>query len=117
MTSVLALICHLAFEKTLLPRTSEWLAILALGIGPVGLAFYTWDYGMKYGNIKLLGTLSYVAPLLSSALLVCSARAAFSWNLMISCIFIFGGSLISSLNNIRGRKSGHQLNIDGHRLL
>ena len=35
---------HLAFEETVWPeRLTQWLAIAALGIGPVGLAFYAWD--------------------------------------------------------------------------
>ncbi len=33
---------------------------------PVGLAFYTWDYGVKKGDIQLLGAASYAAPLLST---------------------------------------------------
>ena len=103
VTAVLALVCHLAFEKTVLPKTSEWLAILALGIGPVGLAFFTWDYGMKYGNIKLLGTLSYIAPLLSSILLICFGKTTFSWSLMAACAFIIGGSILSSWDSIHNR--------------
>jgi len=38
--------------------------VVALGLGPVGLAFFTWDVGMKRGDIQMLGTLSYAAPLL-----------------------------------------------------
>ena len=54
ITSVLALIVHLLFEKTVIPQGGEWFAIIALGFGPVGLAFFAWDYGVKNGNIKLL---------------------------------------------------------------
>ncbi len=39
-------------------------------LGPVGLAFYVWDIGVKQGDIQLLGTSSYAAPLLSTLLLV-----------------------------------------------
>ena len=36
---------HLA-ETTVRPAAgSEWLAVLALGVGPVGAAFYVWDIG------------------------------------------------------------------------
>jgi drug/metabolite transporter (DMT)-like permease len=44
--------------------------VLALGIGPVGAAFFTWDIGMKRGDIQLLGVASYAAPLLSTLALV-----------------------------------------------
>ena len=43
--------------------------MLAQGLGPVGLAFYLWDMGMKHGNIRLIGVLSYATPLLSTLLL------------------------------------------------
>src|ERR1700742_2603797 len=47
-TAVLAAIVHLIVEKTVWPETlAQWLAIVALGVGPVGAAFFTWDIGMK----------------------------------------------------------------------
>ena len=44
----------------------QWGAVLALGIGPVGAAFYVWDYGVKRGDIRVLGAASYAAPVLST---------------------------------------------------
>ena len=95
-TAVLSLLCHLLFEKTVMPQPSAWLAILALGLGPVGLAFFAWDFGVKHGNIKLLGALSYVAPLLSSALLLLFGRAQFSFGILAACGFIILGSVVAS---------------------
>ncbi len=44
-TAALAALCHAAFETTVVPSGGgQWLAILGLGLGPVGLAFYVWDY-------------------------------------------------------------------------
>src|SRR5947207_2746188 len=49
--SLLSLMCHMLFETTVWPQTStQWLALAALGIGPVGAAFYVWDVGMKRGD-------------------------------------------------------------------
>src|SRR5437660_1874571 len=46
-TAALAAIAHLAFEQTHWPEnSSQWLAVLALGVGPVGAAFYVWGIGM-----------------------------------------------------------------------
>ncbi|MGL4406129.1 MAG: aromatic amino acid exporter YddG, partial [Notoacmeibacter sp.] len=70
-TAVLSLLCHLAFEVTIWPQTHlEWAAIVALGIGPVGIAFFTWDVGCKNGDIQILGASSYAAPLLSTLVLI-----------------------------------------------
>src|SRR6195952_2412145 len=59
-TALLAAVVHLAVEVTVWPDgTMQWLAIIALGAGPVGAAFYAWDIGMKRGDIRVLGAASY----------------------------------------------------------
>ncbi|MEP0888673.1 EamA family transporter [Leptolyngbya sp. PL-A3] len=40
-TAILAWLCHFGFESTVLPSGWEWVAIFCLGLGPVGLAFFT----------------------------------------------------------------------------
>lgn len=104
VTAILSWCCHLLFEQTVLPQSSQWLAILGLGLGPVGLAFYTWDYGVKHGNIKLLGALSYAAPLLSTILLVACGLADASWRLALSCLLIIGGAVLAA-GGIRPRQT------------
>jgi len=99
-TAALAGLCHLAFETTVIPaNASEWLAILGLGLGPVGLAFYVWDYGVKHGDIRLLGVASYAAPVLSTLILIAAGVASATWALGLACALIAGGAVIAS----RGR--------------
>jgi drug/metabolite transporter (DMT)-like permease len=95
ITALLSAICHLLFEQTVVPTTSEWLTALALGIGPVGASFFAWNYGMKHGNLKLLGTLSYLAPLISGALLVCFGRSDYSWRLLAAGVLIMFGAMVT----------------------
>jgi drug/metabolite transporter (DMT)-like permease len=95
-TALLALIAHLLFERTYVPQGGEWLAILALGFGPVGAAFYLWDFGVKRGDIKSLGALSYMTPLLSTLLLVVFGRAEASLRLGLACLLIVGGAVLAS---------------------
>jgi len=93
MTAALAAFCHLAFERTVVPPSaSQWLAILGLGIGPVGLAFYVWDYGVKHGDIRLLGVASYAAPVLSTLILVAAGVAQATPALGLACLLIVGGA-------------------------
>jgi len=96
VTAILALICHLLFEEMVWPIGWEWGAILLLGLGPVGTAFFTWDYGVKKGDIKLLGALSYTAPLLSTILLVIFDVAEPTWVLGVACVLIVGGALLAA---------------------
>src|SRR5260370_42004378 len=70
-TALLAAVVHGRAEVTVWPDTAaQWLAVTALGVGPVGAAFYAWDIGMKRGGIRVLGAASYVTPLLSTAFLM-----------------------------------------------
>ncbi|MCH2393202.1 DMT family transporter [Oceanibaculum sp.] len=96
-SAVLGFACHLIFEETVLPASVlEWLAVLALGLGPVGLAFFTWDHGVKHGDIKALGAASYAAPLLSTILLVLFGMGAATWVLAAACVLIVGGAVLAS---------------------
>ena len=96
VTAILAWACHLGFEQTVMPVGKEWLAILCLGLGPTGLAFYTWDYGVKHGNLQVLGALSYSAPLLSTLLLIACGLSQASWTIGISCLLIVGGAILAA---------------------
>ncbi|NJS39341.1 MAG: EamA family transporter, partial [Rhodobacteraceae bacterium] len=79
-TALLSALAHLALEDTVWPVGAlGWGAVLALGIGPVGAAFFTWDIGMKRGDIQLLGVASYAAPLLSTLALVAAGITGPSW--------------------------------------
>jgi len=104
-TAVLALLCHLSFETTVVPRGWEWAAIAAMGIGPVGGAFFIWDHGVKHGDIQALGTLAYATPLLSTALLILAGRAESTWVVWLACALIISGALIASHSLLRPRKA------------
>ncbi len=96
-TAVLAATCHLALEQTVWPADLwQWLAIAGLGLGPVGLAFFVWDYGVKHGDIQVLGASSYAAPLLSTILLLALGYGQFSWTIAAACVLITGGAAIAA---------------------
>ncbi len=100
-TAALAVLCHAVFETTVWPQTTgEWLAVVALGIGPVGIAFYAWDIGVKHGDIRLLGVVSYAAPLLSTFFLVLAGYAEASLALWFSALLIAGGGLLAAKDMI-----------------
>lgn len=106
LTAVLALACHLRWESTVWPLTStQWIGVLGLGLGPVGIAFFTWDYGVKHGDIQLLGVLAYAAPLISVLLLVIAGVAQPSWTIAFACLAIVGGSLLAGIKRNRRDKA------------
>ncbi len=106
ITAVLASVAHFFFEETVWPDTGgQWLAVLALGLGPVGAAFFFWDVGVKRGHIQVLGALSYLAPLLSSLVLIIAGLAIGSWQVIVACLFITAGAFIASFDVIFNRQS------------
>ena len=97
VTAALSLPLHLAFETTMWPMTTgAWLAVLALGLGPVGLAFFIWDVGVKKGDIQLLGTASYAAPLLSTLALVLGGQTVPTATLAVAACLIAGGAVLAA---------------------
>jgi drug/metabolite transporter (DMT)-like permease len=96
-TALLAALVHGLVEVTVWPETTaQWLAIIALGVGPVGAAFYAWDIGMKRGDIRVLGAASYATPLLSTAFLILAGFAKASANIAIAAVLIAGGGLVAA---------------------
>lgn len=105
-TSVLSLVCHALLEETVLPDTSgQWIAVLGLGLMPVGAAFYAWDIGVKRGNIQVLGTASYAAPLLSTLILIAAGVAEPSLRILAACVLITGGAVLAARSMLFGRKA------------
>ncbi len=103
-TALLAAVCHVALEETIWPETvTQWLAIVALGIGPVGIAFFAWDIGMKRGEIRVLGAASYATPLLSTAFLILAGFAKPTAALAAAAALIAAGGLIAAKDMVFGR--------------
>ncbi|MCO5152244.1 MULTISPECIES: aromatic amino acid exporter YddG [unclassified Shinella] len=100
-TALLSLLCHLMLETTVWPQTGfEWLAIAGLGLLPVGAAFYAWDFGVKNGDIQILGAASYAAPLLSTLVLILSGFAEPSWRIGLACLLVTGGAILAAKDMI-----------------
>ena len=107
VTAILAVPFHIAFETTVIPtQTSLWLAVFGLGLGPVGLAFYAWDRGVKQGDIRLLGVVSYATPILSTSILVIAGYAGATPSLGIACLLIVVGALMASQDKLFKQRDG-----------
>ena len=101
LVALLGLLCHLALETTVRPDAVQWAAVLLLGLGPVGAAFFAWDHGTKHGNIQALAACAYAAPLLSTLLLIIFGRAEATWIVGLACLLIAGGAVLASKDMLR----------------
>lgn len=104
-TSLLSLVSHMFLETTVWPQTGgQWLAVLGLGLMPVGAAFYTWDYGVKRGNIQILGVSSYAAPLLSVLVLIAAGYSDLTWRIGGAALLITLGALLAAKDMLKRGK-------------
>lgn len=102
ISALMAGVAHLFLETPQWPESAlGWSAVLGLGLGPVGLAFFTWDIGVKRGDIQVLGTASYAAPLLSTLVLVVAGFSQATPLLAVSAGLITGGAVLAA-------RAGHQ---------
>lgn len=96
-TSALSGVAHLSFEQTVWPQGGVgWAAVIGLGLGPVGLAFFTWDVGVKRGDIQLLGTAAYAAPLLSTLALFFAGMAEPRREIVLAAVLIATGAALAA---------------------
>lgn len=106
VTALLALPLHLIFETTMPPAgATTWLALAALGFGPVGAAFYLWDIAVKRGDIRALGALSYLTPILSTLALILADRAQASTALLLAAALVVAGAVLAARDLWSGSKS------------
>ena len=101
--ALLSLLCHLLFEPTVWPgSTTSWLAVVALGLGPTGGAFYLWDHAVKRGDIRALGALSYAAPILSTGLLIACGLATPTSALLLAALLVTAVAILASREMWKG---------------
>jgi drug/metabolite transporter (DMT)-like permease len=96
-TALVAALAGLQLETWSWPPSGmSWVALVLLGLGPVGVAFPLWDMGMKHGNVPLLGVLAYAAPVVSTALLVLAGLAEPRSTLLVACLLMAGAAWIAA---------------------
>lgn len=92
----LCLIAHFSLEEWVTPSRTELAAIAGLGILPMGLAIYLWDFGCKYGDIQALGAFSYVEPFIGAALVAMFTTGTLAPEMIWSGCLVIGGAVIAS---------------------
>lgn len=105
--ALLSLAGHVVFEDWIAPSAAEWAAIAALGVLPMGLAIYLWDFGIKHGDIQALGAFSYVEPLIGAVLVALLTNGTLGWSLLRSGVLVLAGAALASASLWRAR-SGMQ---------
>lgn len=92
VSGILAIGVHLIWESPVSPTTTQWLLLFALGLGPLGGAFYLWDYAIKTGDPQRIGLLSFLTPLLSTTFLLVVTGRELTWLLAMAGVLIIGAA-------------------------
>ena len=71
-------------------------AVVLMGIGPVGAAFFLWVIGMKQGDPRLLGTLAYATPIASTLLLCLAGYAPLTLPLLAAAGLVTAGGVLAA---------------------
>ena len=96
MSGLLALVCHVLLEPATSLSARDVALIAALGLGPLGGAFFLWDRALKLGDARHIGVLSYLTPLLSTLLLLWSTGRPLSLSIAGATALILGAAVIGT---------------------
>jgi drug/metabolite transporter (DMT)-like permease len=96
VSGLLSLVCHAWLEPAVALTGRDMLLIGALGLGPMGAAFFLWDIALKRGDTRQIGILSYLTPLASTGVLVLVGDRAFTWNIGLAALMIVGAALLGT---------------------
>jgi drug/metabolite transporter (DMT)-like permease len=96
VSGLLSLACHVFLEPRVSLSGQDVLLLIALGIGPLGAAFYLWDAALKRGDARQIGILSYITPLASTALLLIVTGQPLSWSIGLAAALIVGAAVLGT---------------------
>ncbi|MFC5497152.1 DMT family transporter [Caenimonas terrae] len=95
-SGLLSLLCHALLEPPVTLQVRDWLLVAAMGLGPLGAAFFLWDRALKLGDPRQIGILSYLTPLLSTALLMVVSGRPFSASIGLAAAMIIGAAVLGT---------------------
>ena len=96
VSGVLSLACHFLLEPAVhLSYQDLWL-LAAMGLGPLGAAFYLWDKALKLGDARQIGVLSYLTPLASTVLLMLVSQRPLTAGIAVAATLIIGAALVGT---------------------
>ncbi|HZZ84274.1 MAG TPA: DMT family transporter [Anaeromyxobacteraceae bacterium] len=96
VSGLLSLGCHALFEPRYLPTLGQLPFLLLIGLGPMGAAFYLWDRALKGGDPRVIGTLAYLTPLLSTVLITVVGAGRLGGVALVAMALIVGGAVVGT---------------------
>jgi drug/metabolite transporter (DMT)-like permease len=96
VSGLLSLACHALLEAPTQLNATDVLLLVALGLGPLGGAFYLWDAALKRGDARQIGVLSFLTPLLSTLALLWMRSEVPNASVVAAAGLIVGAAVLGS---------------------
>jgi len=96
VSGLLSLLCHAVLETPVALSTHDWTLLAAMGLGPLGGAFYLWDAALKRGDARQIGVLSFLTPLLSTLALLWLRGEWPSASVVLAAVMIVGAAVLGA---------------------
>ena len=94
VSGALALACHVWLEPRTALTLHDWSLVTAVGLGPLGAAFFLWDAALKRGDASRIGILSYLTPLASTLGLVLTTHRPLTGWIAAAAALIVGAAVV-----------------------
>lgn len=94
-SALIAWVLSYFFEPFVHLNLQDILIIVYLGLGPAGIAYYAWNYGVQKGDIRVLCVLSFLGHLGSVAMLIFFGFSEPGPHIYIASFLIIGGSFVA----------------------
>ena len=94
VSGVLALACHALLEAPAALSARDAMLIAAIGLGPLGAAFFLWDAALKRSDARRIGLLSYLTPLASTLLLALTTSRPLTPWIGAAALLIVGAAIV-----------------------
>jgi len=96
VSGLLSLLCHALLEPAVRLSVRDGLLLALIGLGPMGAAFFLWDKALKTGDPRHIGILSYLTPLLSTAMLMVVNRQPLTASVSVAAIMIVAAAWLGT---------------------
>ncbi|HKQ31014.1 MAG TPA: EamA family transporter [Burkholderiales bacterium] len=107
VAGALSLAMHFVLEPAYIFSASDFVPLLVLGLGPMGAAFFLWDAALKNGDPRIIGSLAYLTPMLSTLILASTGSGRFTLVSAVAMFLIVGGAVVGSVSlPLSGRRAG-----------
>ena len=96
-SGLLSLLMHFLLEQKYAFAVKDFPLLILLGLGPMGAAFFLWNAALRDGDPRVIGSIAYLTPLLSTLVLIVSGSGSFTLQSGVAIVLIVGGSVVGSL--------------------